>query len=354
MTRWTRTSAGRPAYADSAEHVALVTRTLGITEAQWSETIDRYCELLVPEADVEQRLSTLARAFRPPALHAAETPSWPAVRCIACSGNAVTPVVAKRASPTTLVYGRCAQCGHGQRLAGPAIDGIYQSDAYYRERTADGTGYAGYAAERTYREAKGARLLDGLLAQVSPAPRSLLEVGSGFGYTLAAAQARGWQTQGVDLNPEAARAAKALYGFETAVGTLQQALTSGRVAAAAWDVVLYGFVLEHLVDPAAELTTALQALAPNGALVLVVPSMSSFELDVFGSSYRSLRADHLHLFSAASLGKLLDSAGLSLSNLQSHCNLHLVRGFLEPPQLEELYRSGRGPDLTALAHRKTA
>lgn len=354
MTRWTRTSGERPAYADSTEHVALITRTLGIDEAQWSATLDRYCELLVPEANVEQRLKALSAAFSAVAPYAAETPGWAAVSCVVCSTGAVTPVVAKRASPTTLVYGRCAQCGHGQRLAGPAVDGIYQSDAYYRQRSADGSGYAAYAAERAYREAKGARLLDALQARVGSTPSSLLEVGSGFGYTLAAAAGRGWQSQGVDLNPEAARAAKAIYGFETATSSLDQALSSGRVAAAAWDVVLYQFVLEHLAEPGAELATAQRALAPHGTLVLVIPSMSSFELDVFGSSYRSLRADHLHLFSARSITELLEAAGLSLLSLQSHCNLHLVRGFLEPPELEELYRSGSGPDLTVLARKKAA
>lgn len=354
MTRWTRTSGGRPVYADSAEHVALVTRTLGIDEAQWSEVLDRYTELVAPAADVEQRLHALAAAFRGVDPHTAETPSWAATGCIACSAAAVKPVVAKRAAPTPLVYGRCDSCGHGQRLAGPAIDGIYQSDAYYRQRSADGTGYDAYAAERTYREAKGARLLDALTAQVKSTPRSLLEVGSGFGYTLAAAAARGWQHQGVDLNPEAARAAKAIYGFETALGTLEQTLTNGGVTEATWDVVVYQFVLEHLADPRAELTTARRALAPDGTLVLVIPSMSSFELDVFGSSYRSLRADHLHLFSARSLAQLLAAAGLELVNLSSHCNLHLVQGFLEPSQLEQLYGAGRGPDLTVLARRNIA
>jgi SAM-dependent methyltransferase len=354
VARWTRTSGGQPVYADSAEHVALITRTLGIDEACWSETLDRYCERLAPGAGVDERLSALAAAFSAGDPHAAETPSWAATRCIACLAAAVRPAVAKRALPTTLVYGRCDDCGHGQRLAGPAIDGIYQSDAYYRQRSADGSGYDAYAAERAYREAKGARLLAALQAQVSTAPRCLLEVGSGFGYTLAAAAARGWRHQGVDVNPEAARAAQAIYGFETVVGTLEQALSDGRIAEAVWDVVLYQFVLEHLVDPRAELSTAVRALAPGGTLLLVVPSMSSFELSVFGASYRSLRADHLQLFSADSIAKLLASAGLDLVSVRSHCNLHLVRGFLEPSQLEELYRAGRGPDLTVLARRNTA
>jgi len=331
--------------------VTLVARTLGIDEAQWSETLDRYCRLVAPTASVEQRLSALAAAFSAVAPHAAATPSAPAVTCVACGAPSVKPALAKRASPTVLVYGRCQECGHGQRLVGPPLDGIYESDAYYRQRSPDGSGYDAYAAERLYREAKGARLLDELQAQVASPPRSLLEVGSGFGYTLAAAAARGWRTQGVDVNPEAARAAKAIYGCETVVGTVAPALANGRVAKGAWDVVLYQFVLEHLADPASELKSALEALSPDGHLLLVVPSMTSFELDVFASSYRSLRADHLHLFSARSLTKLLEAAGFGVVSSRSHCNLHLLEGFLEPAELQALYSAGRGPDLTVLARR---
>jgi len=354
VVRWTRRSGRKVVYDDSAEHVALVTRTLGIDDATWSKVLDHYCELVAPEADAESRLSALASAYRREAPHADETPHAAASRCIACSDTAVVPAVAKRASPVALVYGRCRACGHGQRLAGPAIDGVYESDAYYRHRSADGTGYEAYAAERAYREAKGARLLDAVQSRVERPPRSLLEVGSGFGYTLSAALARGYHAQGVDVNPAAAQAAQQLYGFETAVGTLEQALERGQVATAVWDVVLYQFVLEHLAEPAAELSTAARALAPSGTLALVIPSMSTFELGVFGASYRSLRADHLHLFSPSSIAELLSQAGLHLVSLDSHCSLHLVQGFLDPPEIEALYRDARGPDLTVIARRKVA
>jgi SAM-dependent methyltransferase len=340
-------------YSDSEEHVALVLRTLGIDEARWSEALDRYCALIEPTADVETRLDALANAFATVAPLAAATPEWADTTCSSCGQLAMKPAVAKRATPT-LVYGRCTQCGHGARLAGPDLDGIYQSDAYYRERSADGTGYDAYSAERAYREAKGARLLDAVAAKAAVTPGSVLEVGSGFGYTLAAAAKRGWRSQGVDLNPEAARAAKAIYGFETAICTLEQALATGEVQEASWDIVLYQFVLEHLAEPRRELLTAARALAPGGTLVLVVPSMSTFELSVFRSAYRSLRADHLHLFSARSIGHDLQAAGFELITLHSHCNLHLLQGFLDPSQLQRLYTAGRGPDLTVLARRNSA
>ena len=347
--RWTRQSGGQRVYADDEEHVQLVVRTLGIDETRWSATLDRYVDLVAPDANVDERLSSLARAFRDtgPRVSAFDAP--PSVDCVVCGAHDVAPLVTKPASPTPLVYGRCAACGHGQRLSGPSVDHVYESAKYYEQRSADGTGYAAYAAERQYREAKGTRLLDWLETHLGSGPRSLLEVGSGFGYTLAAAAKRGWPTLGVDVNPEAARAARATYGFETLTSTLPQALESGQIAEADWGVVLYGFVLEHLESPAAELSAARRVLAPGGCLALVVPNMQTFELDVFGASYRSLRSDHLHLFSAHSLTRLLGDAGFDVVELRSHCSLHLLRGFLEPAEIERLYLDGHGPDLTALA-----
>jgi hypothetical protein len=80
--------------------------------------------------------------------------------------------------------------------------------------------------------------------------------------------------------------------------------------------------------------------------------MEAAEVDVFGASYRSFRADHLHLFSRASLGALLGRAGFVLRALDSHCNIHLLEGLLSAGALARLYDGGRGPDLFVLAEKQ--
>jgi hypothetical protein len=85
-------------------------------------------------------------------------------------------------------------------------------------------------------------------------------------------------------------------------------------------------------------------------LVLWVPSMEALEIEIFGASYRSFRADHLHLFSKRSLERLL-SPRFEPVVLESGCQLHLLRGFVEQAWLAELYRSGRGPDWFVCARR---
>ena len=350
--RWTRERRGQVLHADSDEHVRLLLRTLGIDEGAWAETLDRYADRVTAAASVAERLSALAEAFRPVSPYAAPlTPGVTSV-CPACHAQALTPCIARRASAEQppIVYGRCGACEHGALLAGASAESIYVGPEYYRSQGADGTGYVEYAAEQSYREAKGKSLLDWIEGCVTlPASPSLLEVGSGFGFTRRAAELRGYSTSGVDLNPFAAEAAGKLYGFATVTGTLGGALASGEIERRGWDLVLYQFVLEHMREPGLELAHAAQALVPGGYVVIVVPNMATFELAVFGGAYRSLRADHYHLFSPASAAAYLRAAGLREVARKTTCNLHLLRGFLTQEELTSLYRTDRGPDLFLVA-----
>jgi SAM-dependent methyltransferase len=354
--RWVRARGGRILHADTAEHVGLITRTLRIDEATWAAVLDRYAERIDSSATTLDRLTAFAHAFRAASPPAVALPSLAELVCSACRAGGVRATLARRSGGgrPPMVYGVCGKCGHGHLLGGAAPSSVYESDGYFQKRGADGVGYDAYEAEQTYREAKGARLLEWITrtAPLCSKTPSLLEVGSGFGFTLGAAAARGWRTIGVDVNPAAASATRRLYGVKTVTATLETALRTGAVAKRAWDVVLYQFVLEHLSDPEIELRHAAEAVAPGGYVVFVVPSMSTFEVDVFGASYRSLRADHRHLFSVASARAYLSAAGLTHVAHETTCSLHLLRGFLEPSALADLYAADRGPDLLVLAQRR--
>jgi SAM-dependent methyltransferase len=330
----------------------LAARTLQIAPEAWTATVDAARAALVPARDVDAEIArgvaALASAFAPRNPHAAAAPADAApVPCVACGAWAVRPWRARRPA---IVYGRCERCGHAALFDADeaSLQARYADADYYRARTADNVGYDAYEREAAYREAKGARLVEKL-----GAAGALLEVGSGFGYTRAAAARAGWRTAGVDLNPHAVAEAARRYGLATFQGTLAGALaapTSG-VARGAFDVVLYQFVLEHVTDPAAELALAREALAPGGRVALLVPSAEAAEIDAFGAAYRSFRADHLHLFTRASLSVLCDRAGFAAPAVESGCNLHLLGDVLSPTALTHLYATGRGPDLFVLAER---
>ena len=349
-------------------HLALVARTLQIAPETWLATLAAFEARLPPPApgetadhEIDRCLAALAAAYRPLSPHEAAPPAVGAPRtCAACGRAGVLPSLARRSAPRAadLLYGRCDHCGHGALLDDPNVAASrarYAGDDYFRVRDQDGAGYDGYDSEEAYRVAKGARLIERLRRASARPIGTLLEVGSGFGYTRVAAERAGLRTSGVDVSAHAVREAARRYGLETLHGTLAEALSSSGsrsgVRRTSFDVVLYQFVLEHVADPAAELALAREALAPGGSLVLLVPSMEAAEIAAFGGSYRSFRADHLHLFSRASLAAVLARAGFAVRDLDSHCNIHLLRGLLSAPALDRLYASGRGPDFFVLAGR---
>lgn len=322
---------GRRTFEDTDEHLALVTRTLRVSSEQWRDLVQRWCDEAAPTATVEERLTVLARAF---------TTAVPTLsrRCPLCDG-----AISACADDGALTLGRCTTCGHGALLRGAAPPSTYDA-GYYETRRADGAGYDGYASERAYRERKGRRLVE-RLRQLHPAATTLLEVGSGFGFTRAAAAGLGLHATGVDVNPAAAVASRRLYGFDTITGTCRDVIGQ-------FDVVLYQFVLEHIADVRAEVSDAFARCAPDGLACFIVPSMDATEREVFGAKYRSLRADHLHLFSRASIEQLLLRAGFSEVAVTSECNLHLLQGFLTPDECAGLYARGLGPDLVVTARRR--
>jgi SAM-dependent methyltransferase len=333
----------------------LLLRTLQIDEGVWNAVIADYERVLPPlsQGSPSQRLEGLREAFARRVSHGA----WPAnvasgQGCPVCGGAELEPVVAKRPGPS--VWARCAKCAHGTLVnAGEDATRAYTSGQYYAVRDATGVGYDDYGNEAAYREEKGRRLLERVIGVAGAPPSRLLEVGSGYGYTRAAAKRSGLETAGVDLNPHAAAEAQRKYGFETFTGSLEQALENpgSGIESGHWDLVLYQFVLEHIADLARELRSAREALHPGGWLSFLVPSFEAVELDVFGGSYRSLRADHLHLFSASSVRQVLERTGFVARLIETGCNLHLLRGFLSAEELRSLYAAGRGPDLLVVAER---
>jgi SAM-dependent methyltransferase len=339
-------SSKRAPSRDSLEHAALVRRILRIDEAVWSHVLEEYQRRLTDDTPTG-RLRALREAWKAFSPHAAPPLAGPASPCPACGGATIQPEIHRRSGE---IYGLCTRCGHGLLLSRAACAGIYRRPEYYSQRTVDGVGYDAYRQGKDYREAKAARVLAWIEQTVGAAGgRRLLEVGSGFGYTRAAAGQRGWRSMGVDLNPRAAAAARELYSFETIIGTLEEALSSGAISRGHWNLVLYQFVLEHVADPVRELKHAAAAAAPGGHIALLVPSMQAVERIVFGASYRSFRPDHLHLFSWASLDRCLAAGGWVRVAGTSECSVHLLAGFLNQHEIEEIYGRGDGPDLLVVA-----
>jgi SAM-dependent methyltransferase len=335
------------------EYVDLVSRVLRIDPERCHRFVSDFYQRLTQEnsGSIADRVALLQDVYRAICPHRNPIPQFPADACCQiCGQPQVEPFLAKKPD---MVYGRCAHCGHGALLA-PLLDfGIYGQNTYYQHQSQNGAGYHNYGNEKELREGKARRLLLWAAGRGSSPPGRFLEVGSGYGYTRKAAAGLGWQTDGADLNPFARQAAQGLYGFETFTGDLNRALEARALQPASYDLVLYQFVLEHVPDPVAELRTASRMLSPRGQLFLLLPGMDTWELQIFGASYRSLRADHLHIFSWRSLDLALQQAMLRRRHSTSECGVHLLSGFLNQQELDEMYEQGAGPDMLVLAGKES-
>jgi len=109
---------------------------------------------------------------------------------------------------------------------------------------------------------------------------------------------------GVDIDPQALTLAHERLGIETVLLDLNRADLS--FADGSFTVVVAGELLEHLVNPAAIVREITRVLAPGGLFVGSVPNSFHWRARLAFLRGHSLEdPTHLHLFSRARLGELL-------------------------------------------------
>lgn len=96
----------------------------------------------------------------------------------------------------------------------------------------------------------------------------LLDVGAGSGAFLAEAKKRGWQIQGVEIDPQAIRYAKRQFG----INLFKDELLNFKIPTQLFDAVHLNHVLEHVYNPRELLVKIKSLLKPGGYLIIEVPN----------------------------------------------------------------------------------
>lgn len=108
-----------------------------------------------------------------------------------------------------------------------------------------------------------------VLAMVPASARRFLSVGCGSGRTEAELVKRGCSVTGIELDHEAALAARE-NGLEMLEGDVNQ--INAQLAGREFDCLLYADVLEHIADPVAVLRQHAALLASGGCAIVSVPN----------------------------------------------------------------------------------
>lgn len=137
-------------------------------------------------------------------------------------------------------------------------------------------------------------------------PGRLLEVGCAAGWLLQGARSLGWEVEGIEASPKFQRYANATLGLPVHLGTLE----SVPLAPASFDVVVMTDVIEHLVDPVADLQRIRRLLAPGGRLVLATCDLGSWCARFWGLDWRQIVVSHTFYWTKRAMRHALGRAGL--------------------------------------------
>ena len=143
--------------------------------------------------------------------------------------------------------------------------------------------------------------------------RRLLDVGAADGLLSRALTDAGWRVTGLEADPALAEAGRA-YCERMVVADLDRDIPD---LDAPFDAIVYGDVLEHLIDPLRTVHGLNRWLAPGGRVVISVPNVAHLlirlsllvgRFDYFDRGI--LDRTHLRFFTDRSVRRLLGAAGL--------------------------------------------
>jgi len=157
---------------------------------------------------------------------------------------------------------------------------------------------------------RGSRIIDFLeRSGIDISGKKVLEVGCGAGGILALLRDElGCQIAGCDFGTEAIEFGRIENGLD--------ALHVGDLASfdLPWqpDVIIYCHVLEHILDPTAELARAKSLLPPDGLVYIEVPSVKAIRENCQCDFLRLLQNAHTLHFTTRTLNNLLRRCGFSV------------------------------------------
>ncbi len=202
-------------------------------------------------------------------------------------------------------YLRCRDCGtvvYRFPVDAGGDDSGFYGDRYWRRHVPEVLGLPGLEERaRSDLPERAVFQLVKILEYAAPGGR-VLELGCGAGSLAYLLCQAGFDAEGLELGPAAVELARGHFGLEVHHGPLESQDDPGP-----WDAIVAVDVLEHLPDPLATMTLCARRLAAGGRLFLQTPCYRQE-----GAEWQMLLPrEHLHLFTEASVERLLRAAGFT-------------------------------------------
>ncbi len=283
-----------------------------LIESQWRATTHL-------EGEFEQALAQLdAKEANAQALVTASQTNAEAARAASASATeAMRQIAAKDASIETLQTQLSAMRARALRVLGEQT--LQPNDASTEPSNNAYRGSIDLAVENN----SHTRVVRYIRESVSTQNARILEVGCSAGYLGESLGALGHEVWGIETNSGAVLEARKKLAFVYA-GTIEAFLLDVAHEDVRFDFILFGDVLEHLLDPARVLRACIDRLSGRGAIIASVPNVAHERVRLMLLEGRweytatgIMDNTHLHFFTRDSLIELMTRVGLGVKRLSA-------------------------------------
>jgi hypothetical protein len=213
---------------------------------------------------------------------------------------------------------RCDDCRSGFLNPPPSrhtVDGIYATSGHGLQAPVASSDVI--AAEERWPNSvlDARRMVDGSLRRLGVhAPRTALDVGSGFGFFTQALVAGGFDTTAINPGKYENAVFEDINGFSP-----DPVMLDDYHPDSPFGVVVMSQVLEHIVDPFSALDHVLGMLHKDGVLVCAVPNFRSLAVRLLGVRDNACLwvPEHVNYFTAAGLAALMRRAGFEVTGFEN-------------------------------------
>jgi SAM-dependent methyltransferase len=144
--------------------------------------------------------------------------------------------------------------------------------------------------------------------------KRILDVGCSTGIFLDSMRRAGWETQGIEINPDAAQYARLRLGLNVITGQLKDNDFENE----SFDAVTFWDVLEHTFDPKNSLIEVHRLLKPGGVVAMTLPHWESLDRRLFGKQWIGFDPPrHLYIFTTPVLRDLMQRTGFTPITMRS-------------------------------------